>query len=183
MRIIPRLSRLIDFIAHRRIIAFWAVAAIALPAPWLMPGCASRITTKSKNVYENCQVLNVHDGDTMTVSCQGEKIKVRLYCIDAPELGQEPWGREARDYLRSITGPVVRLVVKHKDRYGRVVAIAWNDDVPLNLVLVQNGKAAVYARYCSDSNYLNAEKKSSSHSLGIWKSTGIQQRPWEWRKR
>lgn len=183
MLIIPDLKRLIDFIAHRRMIAFWAVAAVALPAPWLMPGCASRMATENKNVYENCQVLNVHDGDTMTVNCQGEKIKVRLYCIDAPELEQEPWGKEARDYLRSITGPNVRLEVKDKDRYGRSVALVHHDEEPLNLRVVQAGWAAVYERYCTNGEYLRAEAESRARSRGIWKAPAMHLMPWHWRKR
>ena len=41
----------------------------------------------------------VHDGDTLHVLCgqHTRKLKIRLYCMDAPELAQAPWGGEARD--------------------------------------------------------------------------------------
>jgi endonuclease YncB( thermonuclease family) len=34
------------------------------------------------------EVIAVHDGDTLDVTIQGEKVRIRLYGIDAPERGQ-----------------------------------------------------------------------------------------------
>lgn len=167
------------YLSHRRIVMFWAVAAVALIGPWALKGCSLQRPTGT--VMEDCQVLKVYDGDTMTVSCQGEKIKVRLYCIDAPELGQVPWGREARDYLRSITGPAVRLETKDKDRYGRQVAEVWMDGQNLNVAMVRAGQAVEYDRYCKQSVYRLAETESRSAQLGVWKASGMHQRPWDWR--
>lgn len=181
MRIIANLRWLIDLIAHRRMIAFWAVAAIALPAPWLVPGCASRMVTESKNAYENCQVLNVHDGDTMTVSCQGDKIKVRLYCIDAPELGQEPWGKNAREHLKAATPQYVNLHVVSTDRYGRLVSEVYVGDRNLNMLQVRAGRAVVYGSYCTDPRYFDAEQDAKRDSIGVWNSQGLHQAPWKYR--
>lgn len=52
-------------------------------------------------------VLDVHDGDTVTVAPMGDvraRMRVRLYGIDAPELEQrgEP---QPRDHLRSLVSP------------------------------------------------------------------------------
>lgn len=137
---------------------------------------------ETRSVYENCQVLNVHDGDTMRVNCQGEKIKVRLYCIDAPELKQEPWGEQSRDFLRSITGPEVRLEVKDKDRYGRLVSGVFSDGVSLNREMVSAGEAAVYRRYCNDQDLYSLQEEASHQGLGVWSLPGEQQRPWAWRR-
>jgi len=30
-----------DYIAHRRMIAFWTVMVVMLPLPWLMPACTT----------------------------------------------------------------------------------------------------------------------------------------------
>lgn len=182
MRIISKLSQLTNFLAHRRMVAFWAVTAIALPLPWLVPGCTTDMPRTATPGYEACQVLSIYDGDSMTVSCQGEKVKVRLYCIDAPEMAQEPWGREARDYLRSITGPVVRLEVKDKDRYGRTVAVVWSGDEPVNLRMVRTGQAVVYRKYCGDPQYDKSEQYVRQNQLGLWSKPGTQQQPWAWRR-
>jgi endonuclease YncB( thermonuclease family) len=81
-------------------------------------------------------VLSIYDGDTMTVACAGRKMKVRLYCTDAPEMGQGPWGWESRDHLRAITPPTVRILVRDRDRDGREVAdVVVPDDSEENLNL------------------------------------------------
>jgi len=174
-----QIGKAMDYIAHRRMIAFWSVMAVLLPLPWLVPACTT--APKSQAHYDNCRVLNVYDGDTMTVSCEGEKVKLRLYCIDAPEMGQKPWGKEARDYLRSITGPTVQLKVKDRDRYGRMVATVFSNGVQINREIVRAGKAVVYDRYCNDQNFFSAENEARERGLGIWSQPGDHQRPWAWR--
>ena len=52
-------------------------------------------------------VLDVHDGDTMTVAPMGDvrtPLKIRLYGIDAPELEQKG-GPQSRDHLLSLVRP------------------------------------------------------------------------------
>jgi len=44
-------------------------------------------------------VLSVGDGDTITVTEGGRQIKVRLACIDAPEISQAPYGMNSRRAL------------------------------------------------------------------------------------
>ena len=131
-----------------------------------------------------CEVLKIYDGDTMTLQCSGqtEKTKVRLYCIDTPEMRQNPWGTEARDHLRSIAGHAVKLIEVDKDRYGRIVGEVYNGEINLNLAQVQAGKAAVYDAYCKKSLYKEAEQQAKEAQLGIWAKPGIHQTPWEWRK-
>lgn len=105
-----------------------------------------------------CRVDSVYDGDTMRVTCNGRDERIRLHCIDAPEMNQQPWGRISRDYLREITPPVVALIPKetgngHRDRYGRIVAEVITPDTlrrSLTLQMVVTGHAAVYGKYCNE---------------------------------
>ena len=47
-------------------------------------------------------VLSVHDGDTLRVrNEQGRVINIRLWGVDAPELGQ-PYGKASRNFLRKL---------------------------------------------------------------------------------
>lgn len=132
---------------------------------------------------QDCQVLNIYDGDTMTVQCQSsEKIKIRLYCIDSPEMQQAPWGKQARDHLRSITGSQVQLVAVEKDRYGRTVGELYQGSTNLNLQQVQAGQAAVYRQYCKKDQYFQAENQAKNARQGIWSTSGPHQAPWQWRK-
>jgi len=167
-------------LAHRRIGLFWAVAVIALVGPWLLKGC-----TWPATVMEGCSVSSVHDGDTLRADCGGEQVKVRLYCIDAPELAQKPWGRESRDYLRELAPreTTIRLKVYDRDRYGRLVAEVFRGEESLNGAMLSAGHAAVYIKYCPRANraYYRGEKEARQAKRGIWEKSGLQQRPREWR--
>ena len=134
---------------------------------------------------EGCEVIRIYDGDTMTLRCpqSADAVKVRMYCIDTPEMQQKPWGTMARDYLRQHSDQYVRLVAIDRDRYGRVVGEVYNQNGKnLNLMQVRNGQAAVYQQYCEKPAYQRAEQQAQQEKLGIWAQRGSQQRPWDWRK-
>jgi endonuclease YncB( thermonuclease family) len=134
---------------------------------------------------KDCRVTKVYDGDTVTLKCPGEAdvTKVRLYCIDTPEMKQAPWGEVARDHLRAIIGKYVSVVAINKDRYGRVVGEVYTQDGKnLNMEQVKDGYAAVYDTYCKKPEYNSLETKAKAAKLGIWAKSGMHQTPWEWRK-
>jgi len=121
-----------------------------------------------------CRVESIYDGDTMTVICNREQHRVRLHCIDAPEMSQTPWGRISRDFLRSITPPVVAIIPKdtsrgHKDRFGRIVAdvITPNDQRRnIGLQMVRMGHAAVYGKYCNEERFYWMEQVARTAGAG-----------------
>ena len=164
---------------------FWSVAAIALTGPWMLKGCD--VVSAGGVVMEDCTVSSVYDGDTLRAECGGEKLKVRLHCIDTPEMGQKPWGRESRDYLRSLLprGSQIQLVVHTRDKYGRQVAEVIRGSKNLNRLMVQGGQAVVYPKYCPSSftEYYRAEDQARQGGNGMWSKSGLQQMPWEWRHR
>lgn len=68
-------------------------------------------------------VMDVHDGDTITVAPGGAldtPISIRLYGIDAPELTQK-YGTASRDALRRMLPreSSVQVISMGMDRYGR----------------------------------------------------------------
>ena len=174
-----------QYLAHRRMVMFWSVAAIALTGPWMLKGCD--VVSAGGVVMENCTVSSVYDGDTLRAECGGEKLKVRLHCIDTPEMGQKPWGRESRDYLRSLLpqGTQIQLVIHDKDKYGRQVAEVMQGKTNQNLAMVRSGNAAVYKKYCPEMNsdFYLAEEYAQRNKAGIWEKPGLHQSPWEWRHR
>jgi len=64
---------------------------------------------------------SIHDGDTLRVrSPKGEVLKIRVACVDAPELNQL-LGEKSRNYLQWIineAGGKVKVKVINTDRYG-----------------------------------------------------------------
>ncbi|MET0084742.1 MAG: thermonuclease family protein [Sedimenticola sp.] len=181
----PKLS-LRHIILHRRIGLFWTGAIVGLVAPWLVTAPVSWSFAESDP--QVCTVNSIYDGDTMRVTCSGQKMKIRLYCIDAPEIAQRPWGQESRDYLRQIAGKRVRVVPRTTDRYGRTVGEVWSLDDEgeqgtLNMAMILAGHAAVYRKYCGDPAYDDAERFAAGGRTGIWSREGQHQAPWVYRKR
>ncbi len=152
----------------------------------LLTACdSSSDSSVANSTNATCTILNIYDGDTMTLKCKGnaDKIKVRMYCIDTPEIKQQPWGEKARDYLRGIAGEQVHLEAIDKDRYGRVVGEVYSGERNLNLEQVKAGQAAVYEDYCKKPEYKQVEATAKTAKLGIWAKAGLHQTPWEWRKK
>ncbi len=170
-------------ISHKRLPIFWVVAIAGMVLPWV-PNI-SAISAQSTET-EICEVRSIYDGDTMTVKCNGERKKIRLYCIDSPEMKQRPWGKESRDYLRVITPTRVKVIEHGRDRYGRTIGEVWTADGDeiqenLNLAMVWAGRAVVYPRYCREAEYFTAEKNAAAIGSGVWEKEGDWQRPWVYR--
>mgnify|MGYP001820613301 CR=1 FL=1 len=165
---------------HQRIALFWVLAGLGISAPWLV---GDRIAFHTASEVA-CTIVDIHDGDTLRAICDGQNTTIRLYCIDAPELSQRPWGQTSRDHLRAITPRRVVLVAKNRDRYGRIVGVVLTVDrrESLNLALVRSGQAAVYPRYCNDRRFYAAETAARDRRLGVWARAGAHQRPWRIRR-
>lgn len=120
-------------------------------------------------------MISVGDGDTLRAStAQGEKVTIRVGCIDAPESKQEG-GQEATQQLKEFlpVGSNVTLRAIERDRYGRLVAEVYRDGRSINLAMVETGDAVVYRQYldgCSATRdqYLNAEAQAKAEGLGFW---------------
>ena len=105
-------------------------------------------------------IASCYDGDTCTTT-RGEKI--RLACIDAPEMKTSPRLRptsmqaatydntsavESRDYLRQlVVGKKVSMRRITTDRYGRTVAELFVDGVNVGGKLVELGHAEIFWKY------------------------------------
>ncbi len=108
-------------------------------------------------IYDNVfvyklRVERVIDGDTFVLNT-GEK--VRLICIDAPELGKKG-GEEAKEFLkRLIEGKEVVLEkdISERDAYGRLLRYVYvmegNETIFVNKELVKRGQAEIF-RYGND---------------------------------
>lgn len=132
-------------------------------------------------------VLSIGDGDTITVLERGQRLKVRLACIDAPETAQSPYGLASRNQLKSLLplGSAVSLRIKAVDRYGRTVAEVISRGT-INLAMVQSGQAFLYRQYlgqCDRETTLAAELQAQAKRLGVWAVPGGITRPWDFRHR
>lgn len=132
-------------------------------------------------------VTRIYDGDTIDAFRDGETLKVRLACIDAPETSQAPHGQASREQLSSLVPGQVRLNVVDQDRYGRSVAEVYSPDGQLiNQRMVQLGYAVVYDQYldscgANGNSLLAAEQQAQSERLGVWADPNFV-RPWAYRR-
>lgn len=123
-------------------------------------------------------VERVVDGDTLVLA-GGER--VRLLGIDAPESVKpnspvEPFGPEAaralQDYVRA-AGDRIRLETENKrDKYGRLLGVAWAGDVCINEALVEAGLAHAETQYSYSealkARLLAAQERARAARRGIW---------------
>jgi len=131
-------------------------------------------------------VLSIGDGETISVLERGQKLKVRLACIDAPETAQSSYGMASRNQLQALLplGSTVSLRVQAVERYGRTVAEVTGNKGMVNLAMVQSGQAFVYRQYlgrCDRQAYLAAERQAQAQRLGVWAVPGGITRPWDFR--
>ena len=133
-------------------------------------------------------VLDVHDGDTMTVAPMGDvrtPLKIRLYGIDAPELEQKG-GPQSRDHLLSLVRPGqdVEVIKMSTDKYGRTVALVATDRV-LNADMLEAGQAWAYPAFCNApfcKGWKKLEQDAKEARRGLW-SRKNPTPPWKWRQK
>ena len=135
----------------------------------------------------SASVLSIGDGDTITVTDGGKRIKVRLACIDAPEYSQTPYGYASKKTLQGLLpiGSQITLRTNTTDRYGRSIAEILKGNTNINQSLVRSGNAFVYWQYirgCDRQTYSELENDARLRGVGVWDVPGGIQRPWDYRR-
>jgi micrococcal nuclease len=133
--------------------------------------------------------VRVIDGDTIAVKQQmGQPdLKVRLACIDAPELKQ-PFGDFSKKFLETLVKNQTLTMYPFKtDIYGRTIAsITLYNQITLQQLMVSSGMAFLYKGYkkdCPQYNTLNLfEQKAMEEKIGIWGQPNVVF-PWDFRKK
>lgn len=168
---------------HRCPIRHWLAPYGLLLATLSLAPCLGMASEPIATTPRLCDLSRITDGDTVRLKCGDAYVNVRLYCIDAPEMAQRPWGTGARRALERLTPREVQLRPITIDRFGRTVGAIHDPvaNVSLGIELVRGGHVAVYPKYCSDPLYLEAEALAKAAHLGIWSQDGDQQTPWEFR--
>ena len=130
-------------------------------------------------------LLRIIDGDSVIVRIQGKQTKIRLACIDAPEIGQTPHGRIAMNTLSGLLPSHSQIIIQpiKVDRYGHLVAkIFTPGGINIGEELIRLGLVFSYkvrASHCDGPKLLLIEDQARQSRIGIWKDTkqGIT-RPW-----
>ena len=148
-------------------------------------------------------MIKVADGDTVTILDDlGEKHRIRLTGIDAPEKNQ-PYGNASTQSLgKLLSGKAVTIEYNKHDRYQRVVgkvlvvpsgevfcmALNCVKKIDAGLEQIKAGLAWHYKKYQGEQSYEDrslyseGELEARVKQMGLWKGEDPMA-PWEWRKR
>ena len=132
--------------------------------------------------------MRVVDGDTLDfLSVTGQRIRVRLAGIDAPEMAM-PYGALAKTTLSQLVATRdVAVRATKRDRYGRSVAMVITNEGDVSLALIKRGLAWHYKRYAHEQTsgdaaaYARKESEARLKRVGLWQDERPVA-PWQYRQ-
>ena len=154
--------------------------------------------------YPTVQISRVLSGQSVEWIDKSQQPPViqqgRLVGIDAPDLGQEPWGKQAKQRLEELIatpskdGVSIEFESIDADKYGRKYVYLWKDGQLLNEQLLKDGCVLANMRTPSSSGanvsgtkyrdrFLRGSQYARIMGVGIWKpSQPMRMSPSEFRK-
>lgn len=116
--------------------------------------------------------VGVSDGDSLHLELpDGERVRVRLYGIDAPEKDQECALAARKKLGKLIYDKEIRVEVLDVDKYGRYVGKVYAGARYVNRYMLKEGLAWHYKHYAADDELLaEAEARARAAGRGIWAS-------------
>lgn len=136
-------------------------------------------------------VTKVHDGDTITIKAGGRREKARLIGIDAPEMGQRPWGRRAKEHLEGLISSSSWSVsleydIEKRDKYGRLLVYATGKNERLiNAEMVRDGYAVLFTfppNVKHAVEFADVQRQAREGKVGIWGKNGLKKLPVDYRR-
>ena len=128
--------------------------------------------------------VRIVDGDTIHIN----KVKYRLHGIDAPEIKQDckvnerkyDCGVKSKNFLESLVeNKEITCKRKNIDKYKRIIATCYTDELNINKEMVKSGWAIAYRYYSK--KYVKEELFAQKNKLGMWQGSFLE--PREWRKK
>ena len=133
---------------------------------------------KKINEREKVTLAKCGDGDTARFIINGEEKKVRFLAIDTPEVDKnEPYSKEAKEYTCNALKNAKEIYLEYdsnsdkEDKYGRVLAFIYVDNILLQKSLIENGLAKVayiYGDYEYVEELRETEELAKKNKIGIW---------------
>lgn len=164
--------------AYSAFVSFAALAALALLGLFF----ASPLL--AGDLYEG-RVERVVDGDTIQLlTGDYERVRVRLYGIDAPEKNQDGGQASLAALKNLIEGRLVTVDVLDVDRYSRLVGLIYLDGESISQTMIALGQAWVYEAYCKVKvcqDFRAAQGQARRDKLGLWADPDPRP-PWEHRR-
>mgnify|MGYP003412985901 FL=1 len=146
------------------------------------------ITTKQSaqkydvSEFEQFELQEVIDGDTIRINYNGSSEKVRFLLVDTPEtnhetLGVQPYGPEAKQFVKQLLEDqktvFIEFDVSYRDKYKRLLAYVYTEDgISVQEQLLKNGLARVAYIYDPNTKHVDwfksIQKTAQNSAVGIW---------------
>lgn len=158
--------------------SFWGKIIALLACCLLLVSCQPQ--NQATNNQAQVKLTRVVSGQTIEVVGIGGQSnlisQVRLIGLDAPDLKQTPWGREAKELLEHLIGgrdqPItIEFDIQRKDRLDRILAYIWKDKTLLNEELIKQGYALFVDRSPNEKYHRRLETAQHWARImgkGIW---------------
>ena len=148
----------------------------------MLSACAASTVTPDTNGRVRGTVVNVSDGDTITVKFANKSEKIRLIGVDTPETVHPTkpvgcFGPEASAHTKSLLpkGTDVYVVrdVEARDYYRRLLGYVYrvSDDLFINLDLVAQGfgtPLSIAPNTAFESQFVAAAQQAEQSNIGLW---------------
>ncbi|WP_037500412.1 thermonuclease family protein [Sphingobacterium deserti] len=145
----------------------------------------NKIVNEKVTSAESYKIVKVSDGDTFWCEdTAGERIKVRLIGIDAPEprnyfkKKKQPFGKEASAYATKLLlnkSVKLEMDLNPLDQYGRTLAYAYlSDGTFINEKIVKDGYAVlmtIQPNVKHVERLVAAQRYAKERQLGLWNKT------------
>lgn len=117
--------------------------------------------------------VGVSDGDSLLLELPGgDRVRVRLFGIDAPEKDQDGALPARKKLTRLVYDKPVRVEVQDIDKYGRYVGKVYAGARYVNRYMLKEGLAWHYRYYAAgDAELAEAEFRARTAKRGIWASS------------
>jgi micrococcal nuclease len=128
-------------------------------------------------------VVNVHDGDTLTIQSGNDRYKVRFLGVDTPEVdyfghSQGAPADVARDFVAGLVPVGSNVTVLYDDngydKHSRVLGRVMYDNMEVNLEILKSGWGYMYFIYPFDKGliaaYSAASKSAVDNQRGLFSS-------------
>ena len=147
---------------------------VSISSETTIPSCY----IKKVNEKEKVTLAKCGDGDTARFIVNNEEVKVRFLAIDTPEVDKnEPYSKEAKEYTCNMLKNAKEIYLEYdgnsdkEDKYGRLLAFIYVDDILLQKSLIEKGYAKVayiYGDYAYVSELREIEEEVKNKKIGIW---------------
>ena len=140
------------------------------------------VEEKTGNERFTVEFIKAYDGDTIQAMVEGQKQKIRLLMVDTPEMNYQkgdlqPYAQEAMDYTVKLLENAQKIeavydVGSQTDKYDRLLAYVFVDDVLLQESLLNEGLAAVRFIYkpnnTMEEEFREIEQMAQEKKLNVW---------------